>query len=79
LIIRFQRTGDCYSLTDVVTESIGQCERYDVIVIEKIEKEVLDKIKGTNIKIFECDEGEEKCIEKIRNSVYRVTKSCKFT
>ena len=79
MIIRFQRTGVCYSLTDIVTESIGQCERYDVIVIEKLEKEVLDKIKGTNIKIFECDEGEEKCIEKIRNSVYRITKSCKFT
>lgn len=66
-------------LTDVVTERIGQCERYDVIVIEKIDKEVLNKIKGTDIKIFECDKGEEECIEKIRDSVYRVTKSCKFT
>ncbi|QGR20253.1 hypothetical protein [Stygiolobus azoricus] len=59
MIIRFQRTGDCYSLSDVVTERIGQCERYDVIVIEKIDKEVLNKIKGTDIKIFECDKGEE--------------------
>ncbi|BCU69155.1 hypothetical protein [Stygiolobus caldivivus] len=79
IIVFFESSGNCYSLGENFTEKIDECPNYEVLVLSKVTKEVIEEAKQRKFKILECIDSEEVCIEKIRGLVFKIFKSCKFT
>ncbi|MDT7862455.1 MAG: hypothetical protein RRA45_09605 [Saccharolobus sp.] len=79
VIVKFEDDHTFYTISDNGLISKTNPDKFDILVVKKIDKDKVYNAIKEGYKIFECNESKEECLIKVLNKIFPYCKTCKFS